>query len=937
MANVAITQLPTAQTLTGLESVPVVQNGVTVQTTTGAIANSPVLNQTFLTVGLQPTLGNSRYFTVGPGMTVVDGGPEGPFSVELIDAPLSLVSSPPGFQVKTNVNTLVNRSITVGNGLSVTDGDGIAGDPLIAYAGLMSNLAALSGTGLIAINGTLATPVVLTGTTDQINVANGDGSTGAPTFSLAASGVVPGSYTLSSITVDATGRVTSASSGTAPGTGTVTQIDTGTGLTGGPITSTGTISLADTAVVPATYGSSNYVPTFSVDQQGRLTMAGETEITPAGIGAVQSVSGTANEITATGTTDVTLSLPSALTFTGKTVTNGTFNMAAATVGADTVTTNTAVQTLTNKTLASPAITGTLKLTGTGASAYTPFVQTFASFVSNFNGYQLNYIQNTNNGADASVDYVAYNDASDVDSYFIDMGIASTNYTNPIFTIFPANGGYVYTGGGTSGQASALLLGTSNAASDITLFTGGTLLANTRATIKGNTGNFLIGTTTDTGYKLNVNGATYFGGASTFGSTVLLNADPTLALQAATKQYVDNQVTAGLHIHEPVRVETTGNLTASYTQGGTTFNITDITGGKTLTTSVNHGLSLNDQIWLYTTAGNGLSINTAYFVYSTPALNQITVSLTFNGAEVTGLTNATGLAYNTRANSGVGSKLTNSGTQVALTIDTIPMALTNRVMVRLQTNAAENGVYTVTAVGSGATNWELTRATDSNQVNPADPNGVGTGDYYFTREGLLNAGDSHVLTTEPNTMILGYTGLTFTQFSGGITYTGGTNIDVTGQVISLTGTVAATNGGTGTATVATGDLLYGSATDTWSKLPLGIAYKSLIVNASGTQMEWNAIPLNQTTAVSGQLSVSNGGTGASTLTGYVVGTGTSALTASATIPNTDITGLGTMSTQNANAVAVTGGTINGTTIGATTATTGAFTTVTATTGIFGGTF
>jgi hypothetical protein len=67
-----------------------------------------------------------------------------------------------------------------------------------------------------------------------------------------------------------------------------------------------------------------------------------------------------------------------------------------------------------------------------------------------------------------------------------------------------------------------------------------------------------------------------------------------------------------------------------------------------------------------------------------------------------------------------------------------------------------------------------------------------------------------------------------------------------------------------------------------------------------------------------LGVTNGGTGATTLTGYVKGTGTTALTASATIPNTDITGLGTMSTQNATSVAVTGGAIDGTTVGATTA-------------------
>jgi hypothetical protein len=67
---------------------------------------------------------------------------------------------------------------------------------------------------------------------------------------------------------------------------------------------------------------------------------------------------------------------------------------------------------------------------------------------------------------------------------------------------------------------------------------------------------------------------------------------------------------------------------------------------------------------------------------------------------------------------------------------------------------------------------------------------------------------------------------------------------------------------------------------------------------------------------GTIDVANGGTGASTLTGYVKGNGTSAMTAVATVPSTDITGLGTMSTQNANAVVITGGTIDGTTIGAT---------------------
>ncbi|MFV8249095.1 tail fiber domain-containing protein [Bdellovibrio bacteriovorus] len=60
--------------------------------------------------------------------------------------------------------------------------------------------------------------------------------------------------------------------------GTVTNIATGTGLSGGPITSTGTISLANTAVTPAAYGSTTSVGTFTVDAQGRLTAASNANI-----------------------------------------------------------------------------------------------------------------------------------------------------------------------------------------------------------------------------------------------------------------------------------------------------------------------------------------------------------------------------------------------------------------------------------------------------------------------------------------------------------------------------------------------------------------------------------------------------------------------------------------------------------------------------------
>ena len=72
--------------------------------------------------------------------------------------------------------------------------------------------------------------------------------------------------------------------------------------------------------------------------------------------------------------------------------------------------------------------------------------------------------------------------------------------------------------------------------------------------------------------------------------------------------------------------------------------------------------------------------------------------------------------------------------------------------------------------------------------------------------------------------------------------------------------------------------------------------------------------NEDHVLTGTVPVANGGTGAATLTGYVVGNGTAAMTASSTIPSTAITGLGTISTQNANNVTITGGSISGTTVG-----------------------
>lgn len=99
------------------------------------------------------------------------------------------------------------------------------------------------------------------------------------------------------------------------GSGTVTQVDTGTGLTGGPITTTGTVALANTAVTAGTFGTATQVGQFTVDQQGRLTNAANVVINIAVANVAGAVANTVNVLAGTGlsgggalTGNVTISL-----------------------------------------------------------------------------------------------------------------------------------------------------------------------------------------------------------------------------------------------------------------------------------------------------------------------------------------------------------------------------------------------------------------------------------------------------------------------------------------------------------------------------------------------------------------------------------------------------------------------------------------------------
>lgn len=302
--------------------------------------------------------------------------------------------------------------------------------------------------------------------------------------------------------------------------------------------------------------------------------------------------------------------------------------------------------------------GTVTASGAGGFASATFVQNTRNPVwrfANSEGYGISYFVGTSgkNGSD-TLGFHFGNNTTVANSMFRMNQNGDFDALNNV----TAGGAFNGAGTGLTGTAAALSIG-GNAAT-------ATSLSGTVAIANGGTG-----ATTAAAALTNLGALSVAGGTMT--GALTLSGDPTSALHAATKQYVD-AIALGLDPKASVRVATTANITLSGTQ----------------------------------------------------------------------------------------------------TIDGIALVAGDRVLVKNQTTASQNGIYVV-----NASNW--VRAIDADTSAK-----VTTGLYTFVEDGSQATTGYNLLTKMPIT--LGTTGLTFSPFSAAASYVAGTNVTIVGNTISVPNSV-----------------------------------------------------------------------------------------------------------------------------------------------------
>jgi len=190
-----------------------------------------------------------------------------------------------------------------------------------------------------------------------------------------------------------------------------------------------------------------------------------------------------------------------------------------------------------------------------------------------------------------------------------------------------------------------------------------------------------------------------------------------------------------------------------------------------------------------------------------------------------------VTYN-NGTSGVGATITKGSPFATFSIDGASPTVGKRILVKNQTTQLQNGVYSVTSVGSGSAGWVLTRVSDYDASSE-----ITAGDAFYVELGTTNSNTQWVQQTQ-GTITVGTTAISFIQFggSGGTTgikqpYAANGAVYASSATALTTGTLPVTGGGTGAATLTANSVLIGNGTSAVTAVAPGTTGNLLTSNGT----------------------------------------------------------------------------------------------------------